>query len=467
MIRREIPPMTELLVHPSFRSLTEKYGRTLVRDTLRAIIGRLRKNYIQSDQSELQVERLFEQAGSELESRFAPRLTRVINATGTLLHTNLGRAPLAREAMKAVHRVACGYCNLELDLNTGLRGQRTAVISDLLITLTGAEAGIAVNNNAGAVLLVLSALARDQEVIVSRGELVEIGGGFRIPDVMAMSGATLREVGTTNRTHPSDYRNAITPNTALLFKASQSNFGMIGYTKDVSVTELSELGKQSGTPVVYDLGSGCLVDGTPFGWQSPQVSQCIADGADIVTFSGDKLLGGPQAGIIVGKKLLIQKMARHPLHRALRLDKMTLAALEATLLLYQDPEMVWKKIPVLQTLSMKEEDIQHRAMQLNTGFQSLQIPSLHSSVQRDRSTIGGGALPLVELPTWTTEVHDQRYTADEMSHRLRSDTLPVLCRIRQNHLIFDLRTIEESEIAIILTVFQRQFGRNQPELSDQ
>ncbi|HPQ40044.1 MAG TPA: L-seryl-tRNA(Sec) selenium transferase, partial [bacterium] len=352
---------------------------------------------------------------------------------------------------------ACGYSNLEFNLDTGSRGKRTDHVCGILSELTGAEAAIAVNNNAGAVLLTLAALAQDREVIVSRGELVEIGGGFRVPEVMAASRAVLKEVGTTNRTHLKDYTGAISDTTALIMKAHQSNFGIVGFTSDVPLIDLVNLGHAHHIPVIYDLGSGSFFDGRSFGWHSPVVKEQIAAGVDIVTFSGDKVLGGPQAGIIAGRKELIDVIAAHPLARALRLDKMTLAALDTTLRLYLSPDSVREHIPALRALTLPLDRLKSVAEEISHHLQRILPSSFTVAVVAEKSTPGGGSMPLIELDTWAISIVSEILDAAELARRLRRSRPPVVARIQKDVVLLDPRTVQPWEINDLIRSFRSAF----------
>jgi len=364
----------------------------------------------------------------ELAAARGPRLRRAINATGVIVHTNLGRAPLAQGALERLTAVARGYSNLEYDLGEGGRGARQDHVAPILRRLTGAEAALVVNNNAAAVLLALAALAEGREVLVSRGELIEIGDGFRIPDVLARSGAHLHEVGTTNRTRAADYERAIGPETALLLRVHQSNFRVVGFTEQPRLAELVRVGRAHGIPVVDDLGSGVLVELE----DEPSARDALAAGADLVCFSGDKLLGGPQAGIVVGRGELVERLRRHPLQRALRADKLTLAALEATLALYLDPERAAREIPVLRMLAESAEAVRARAERL-AGL-------VGGDVEQTVGRVGGGALPLAELPSFACSVEE------EVAARLREAEPPVVALVRDGRCLLDCRTIAAAEL---------------------
>ncbi|MGB9723009.1 MAG: L-seryl-tRNA(Sec) selenium transferase [Chloroflexia bacterium] len=372
-----------------------------------------------------------------LQEWLRPTLQPAVNASGVILHTNLGRAPLSRAALEAVRRVSQGYCNLEFDLEAGRRGSRHEHARRLLCRLSGAESALAVNNNAAAVLLALSALARGRQVIVSRGQAVEIGGGFRIPEVMAQSGAILVEVGTTNRTYISDYAKAIGMETALLLRVHRSNFALVGFTHDVSLTELVELGHRHDIYVMDDLGSGTFLDTAAFGLaHEPMVQESVQAGADLVCFSGDKLLGGPQAGLIVGRADLIARLERHPLARAVRLDKMTLAALEATLLHYLRGEAL-REIPIWRMISQPLEEVGRRARRWR---RYLAERGLAARVVPSETAVGGGSLPGQTLPTWALEIQGLP-SADEAAGRLRRWNPPIIPRIEGDRLLLDARTV--------------------------
>ncbi|MFA5367020.1 MAG: L-seryl-tRNA(Sec) selenium transferase [Dehalococcoidia bacterium] len=370
-------------------------------------------------------------------------MRRVINATGVIIHTNIGRAPLSKEALAAMEECSKGYVNLEIDLDNGKRGSRQVHIESLLCRLTGAEAALVVNNNASAVLLALSAIAKRKEVIVSRGHAVEIGGGFRVPDVMRQSGAKLVEVGTTNRTYISDYEEAITDRTAALLRVHSSNFKVVGFTESVEIGELVELGKRRGIPVLDDIGSGCLIDTTRFGLEyEPMVQDSVKAGVDLVMFSGDKLLGGPQAGIIVGRKELVARLSKHPLARAVRIDKVRIAGLAATLLHYIKGEAE-DKIPVWRMISMPMEDIDKRARKWCRAIGKA------ASVVDGRSMVGGGSLPGGTLPARLVRI-ERRGGAQKLAEELRKGSPSIIGRIEENHLLLDPRTVLPEEDELLL-----------------
>jgi L-seryl-tRNA(Ser) seleniumtransferase len=384
---------------------------------------------------------------------------RVINATGVILHTNLGRALLSQAAVENVARLASHYSNLEYDLERGQRGDRYVAVVGLLQRLTGAEEALVVNNNAAAVLLALQALAAGREVVVSRGELIEIGGSFRIPDIMRSSGALLHEVGTTNKTHLTDYRTAINERTALLLKVHTSNYRIVGFTETVSREAMVQLGIASQLPVMEDLGSGNLVDLTAYGLeQEPTVSEVVRAGVDVVTFSGDKLLGGPQAGIIVGKKGYLEVLKRHPLNRALRIDKMTLAALEATLRHYLDPGAAVRAIPALQLITAPVQEVNRRARRMLRQVRGVIGGDWSVDLQADVSEVGAGALPLTKIPTRVIRVRSARMSATAIEHSFRRQDPPVLGRIQQDAFLLDMRMVQDHELPEVVQAFRRVCG---------
>jgi L-seryl-tRNA(Ser) seleniumtransferase len=427
---RDLPSVESLLQMKPAAGLIADFGRPL---TLQALRERLEaaRSEIRSGSASPEAEDLLAQARSDLETWLLPSLGPVINATGVILHTNLGRAPLSRAAREA-QLSASGYCALEFDLGRGSRGKRDAHAEALLIRLTGAEAALVVNNNAAAVLLALATLARGREAVISRSQLVEIGGGFRIPDVMKQSGARLVEVGTTNRTHLDDYETAFTDRTALILQAHHSNFKIIGYTTEPDLSDLCALGRRRGVPVVHDLGSGALLDTAAYGLgHEPTVQESLRAGAAVVCFSGDKLLGGPQAGILVGEKAALDRMRRHPLTRALRPDKLCLAALAATLSHYLRDEAL-AEVPVWQMLSAGAEGLRARADRWATHLGMGEVIS-------GQSTVGGGSLPEETLPTWLLAFPVGRPNA--LAARLRRGSPPVIARVEDDRLALDPRTV--------------------------
>ncbi len=445
--------MDELLQEPSIRELLQTaVPRWAIVEAVRDVLERWRQIMAAGQSGSVKTD-LPSRAALVAEAREAaqrldrPALRRLINATGVVIHTNLGRAPLAEAAIERVVEVAQGYSNLEYDLERGDRGSRQAHVEWLLCRLSSAEAALAVNNNAAAVLLAINTLAEGKEVIVSRGELVEIGDSFRIPDIMRRAGGILREVGTTNRTYLRDYEGAISGATGMLLKVHTSNFRILGFAADVSVAELARLGKQSGLPVVEDVGSGALLDLSRVGLsKEPLPSESIRAGADLVTFSGDKLLGGPQAGLIVGKRLLVERLRGNPLARAVRIDKLTLAALEATLRLCLDEARAFSGIPVLRALATPLQEIDQQARRLCDQIAKLASGRLEVSVIDGTSEVGGGALPLEAIPTRLVAVQTPDLTAQVLEGRLRRTDPPVMVRIKDNQVLLDPRTVSEGEL---------------------
>lgn len=460
---RSIPQVERLLQEPVARNIleTDEVPREVLVEAVRSTLRDVRRRILSGEIVPLDTETLVAQSLALARRVSAPKLIRVVNATGVVLHTNLGRAPLAPEAVAAMMRVA-GYCNLEYELSTGRRGDRHTALGDILRELTGAEAALVVNNNAAAVLLALAALARGREVVVSRGELVEIGGSFRIPEVLAQSGAVLREVGTTNKTHAVDYEAAIGPDTALLLKVHTSNYRVLGFTAAVPLSELVRMATGRGIRVVEDLGSGCFVDLSSHGLEKePTVAEAVASGADLVTFSGDKLLGGPQAGILVGRRDAVEACAAHPLMRALRPDKVTLAALEATLALYRDPVSCFSRVPALARVVGDAKVVRGRAEVLAQQVRGALGNRGEVIVRQGMSEVGGGSLPLQKLETWVVEVRRGRGGISRLEAFLREHAPPVICRIQEDALVFDPRTLADGEDAVVAEAVRSAFEREE------
>ncbi len=455
--RRRIPAVHQLLAQPALQHCAARLGQTVVRQFTRRYLDQLRAN-LGTGAAQSSVpgpSELATQIAEWIRTRARPLLRPVVNATGILLHTGLGRAPLAAEAIQAVQDIALGYCNLEVDLESGERSQRVLTVQGWLCSLTRAEAATVVNNNAAATLVTLAAIAAGKEVLVSRGELIEIGGSFRLPEVMAQSGAILREVGTTNKTRLEDYARAIGPQTAMLLKVHTSNYRIVGFTEETDLADLVALAQQHQLPLVHDIGSGAVIDFEQFGTRGEPVAQrSLAAGADLVLFSGDKLLGGPQCGIIVGRKNLVEHIQKHPLSRAVRVDKMTLAALEATLLLYQDPQLAQRRIPLLQLLTTPLENLHERAVRL--AEQLARLPLVKCvTVVADQSYLGGGSLPAQALATWCVTVEPQGLSVDQLAQRLRTAPFPVVGRIAHRRLLLDLRSVLPDQDATILEQFRQ------------
>ena len=446
---RQLPSVGELLQHPSLAAAT--HDRGLIADALRDEIDCLRDRLRRGESIDGAPDAIVARAVDRLGRELRPRLRRVLNATGIVLHTNLGRAPIAEEAARAAYEAARGYLNLELDLDTGKRSSRQTPIREWICRLTGAESATAVNNNAAATVLALRALCAGKEVIVSRGQLIEIGGSFRIPEIMSVSGARLVEVGTTNITRLSDYERAITPETAALLRIHPSNYRVRGFTESAPLADLVALGSKHGVAVIDDIGSGALVDFARFGLaDEPMAADSIRAGVDLVLFSGDKLLGGPQAGILAGKKHCIDRVEKDPLMRAFRLDKMTLAALEATLRLYVRGEPV----PVLELLALSLDELKFRAEVLARRLAAID-GVVDVEATRDEAYVGGGSLPDQVLATWVVSLRAARHGDDEFARRLRTGEPAVLGRTRDGKLLLDMRTMfSEDNDALLRAVAQ-------------
>jgi len=454
---RQIPSVDELLLQPRLAALSKRADRNLVVEVTRAALADLRarvageSNWTAISVDPASVEELI---SDQVEKILSRSLQAVINATGVILHTNLGRAPLPETAVDEFRRTATQYSNLEYDLEAGARGKRDVHTSELLTRLTGAEAAVVVNNCAAGVLVTLAALARGGEVIVSRGELIEIGDGFRIPEIMEQSGAVLREVGTTNRTHLADYGNAINEKTRILLRVHPSNFKVTGFTDKPSIEELVALSQQKGLPLVEDLGSGCLVDLSEYGVSEPTVKQSVQAGVSVVMFSGDKLLGGPQAGVIAGKKELIARIRRYPLFRALRVDKLTIAALEATLGSYL--RAAWEEIPVIRMIRATPRELQRRAENFIRELRSeLPLDEVEIEIADGSSLVGGGSTPSQSLPSKMIRIASARYSAAKLEQRLRCAPagVSVIARVEDDRLILDLRTVfPEQEPVLVKTL---------------
>ena len=444
---RNLPSVDSVLADQDVAAAAKSFDRgwvvDLIREALESARGQIRNGGDPPNAAEVA-----RSVCQQIEDTMRAEPRRVINATGVVIHTNLGRAPLSQAAIEAATQAAQGYSNLEFDLATGRRGSRQAKLQSLLRQLTGAEAALAVNNNASAMLLGLSALAIGKEVVVSRSEAVEIGGGFRVPDVLRQSGATLVDVGTTNRTYVRDYEEAVTESTGAFLKVHASNFRVEGFTASVTTSELVEVGRRLGVPVLHDVGSGSLLLTERYGMaHEPTPQESIKDGAGLVFFSGDKLLGGPQAGIIVGEKALVDRLAGHPLARAVRIDKLSLAGLTATLVHYLRGEAE-REIPVWRMISTPESDLKTRAQSWQSRLEC------SSSVEQSRSAVGGGSLPGETLPSWVLSVDCQRSSADEVMRRLRESSPPVIARIEDDRVMLDPRTVLPEEDGALLAALR-------------
>ena len=444
---RSIPSVNELLEKPQLKNLVDKVSHNVVVTEVRAFLDNLRQDVRQAA-SEITVpspNEMAERIAQWIAKGEQPSLRPVINATGIILHTGLGRAPLAKAALEDIIDVANGYGSVEVDIETGQRSQRVRAVERRLRELTGAEAAAVCNNNAGATLLTLAALAAGRQVIVSRGQLIEIGGSYRLPDVMQTSGAVLCEVGTTNKTRSSDYEQAIDEHTAALLRVHSSNYKIVGFTQEVEISELVEIGHKHELPVIDDIGSGAVVDFEKYGLPGePIARESIQAGADIVLFSGDKLLGGPQCGIIVGSKKLIDQISRHPLMRALRVDKLTLAALAATLRLYRDQETAEREVPTLALLSTSLENLKNRAERL---AEQMAVSDKIESAEtiEDVAYLGGGSVPTQQLPTWCVGIQAANHTVDELAAKLRTGKVSVFGRVHRDRLLLDLRSVFPSQ----------------------
>lgn len=448
----KLPAVGKLVNTPEFQELIKRHGRVLVTDAIRKAVDFAR--------SEILAGRAKPDISASSVEEWIAELTRlslrdVINATGVVIHTNLGRAPLAPLAQKAVAHVAYGYSSLEFSLKTGKRGSRHDHVEDLLRTLLNVPNAIALNNCAGAVFVSLAAICKAKEVIIARGELVEIGGGFRVPDIMTESGAIMKEVGTTNRVHLRDYENAITENTAAILVVHRSNFAILGFTAHPGVAALSDLAKKHKIPLIVDVGSGLIAEYDIFGEAGKQLSDeprpqdVLSQGADLVMFSGDKLLGGPQSGIIAGTEELVAKVRSHPLARALRMDKLGLAALEATLMLYRDGKT--HEIPVIRDLSATAEDIKGRAIELHRLLTHT-FSDLSVQVEKGDSVVGGGSLPLVRLPTYLVTITSQSHSAESLSARLRTTRPALIARTVDDKVTLDLRSIPSTSFSMLIEI---------------
>ncbi len=438
---RNLPAVHDVLAAAALRPAAERHAHDRVVAAVRAELAELREHISRglSIDGRSDAESVAGRAALRLERETRPLLRPVINATGVVLHTNLGRAPMAESAARAAYDAARGYLNLELDLESGKRSSRQVAVREWVCRLTGAESATAVNNCAAATVIVLRAVAAGKEVIVSRGQLIEIGGSFRIPEIMAVSGAVLREVGTTNITRFADYERALGPGTAALMRVHTSNYRVSGFTQSVSLADLVALGKKHGVPVIDDVGSGALFDFARLGLPGePSPRESIAAGADLTLFSGDKLLGGPQAGVIAGRKELIQKIEKDPLMRAFRLDKMTLAALEATLRLYLNEERAVREVPVLRLLSIPPDELRRRAEALAGRLRSA---GLTASAREDSAYVGGGSLPDQALRTWVVEVEAAGVSDAELARRLRTGEPAVMGRLQGGKVLLDVRTV--------------------------
>lgn len=460
---RNIPSVSKLLESPTLRSLVDRVGHHAVVEGVRQRIDELREKVQQASETYVPAfAELADEIAEGIRRETRPTLRPTINATGILLHTGLGRAPLANVAIEAMRSVAGDYASVELDLTSGKRSQRVVAVEALLRERTGAEAACVVNNNAGATMLALAAVSAGREVIVSRGQLIEIGGSYRLPDVMSTSGAVLREVGTTNRTHLADYRQAINENTAALLLVHPSNFVVEGFTKSVELRELVALGREHDIPVIHDIGSGALIDMTRYGFRGePVAEESIRQGADLVLFSGDKLLGGPQCGIAVGRSKWIAKLAIHPMARALRVDKLTLAALAATLRLYRKVEIAEREIPLLALLSTPLESLETRARALAAHVNSSEGLPAAEAVE-DSTYLGGGSIPTQQMSTWCVSLEAGEDKVDRLAAALRTGTPSVVGRVQRGQLFLDLRSVFPRQDDSLLRAIKQLGSESKP-----
>ena len=451
-----MPKVDELLDKEEIIELLKIMPRKLVLDSIREEIGDLRNKIKEKNINEeellKQIDEIDKKIVRKAEQKNQYKLRRVINATGVVIHTNLGRSLINETIMDNVKEIAINYSNLEYDLETGSRGSRYSHLEEIICEITGGESAMVVNNNAAAVMLVLSTMAKGKEVIVSRGELIEIGGSFRIPDVMEQSGASLVEIGTTNKTHLRDFENAINEETAALLKVHTSNYRVLGFTSNVDSEELFQLKEKYNIPLIEDLGSGVLIDLSKYGIEyEPTVQESLRKGVDIVTFSGDKLLGGPQVGIIVGKKSYIDDMKQNPLTRAFRVDKFTISALEATLRYYFDSGVADKEIPTLSMLTISLEKLEEKAINLKKRMEEKELNKYMTiSLEDSYSEVGGGSLPLEKLPSKCIVITLDKLSTNEFEKNLRKFHIPIITRVYKDKIYIDLRTIKEDEFDIIV-----------------
>lgn len=452
---RKIPSVDVLIHTDEVKEWIEKYNRDTVVNAIRLVLNELRSEVLNqekasSEEKNLSVENIIKRAQSHLERKFSPSLRKAVNATGIILHTGLGRSVLSQEAREAIKTIIEGYCNLAIEVETGRRGQRDSHLSGLLCELTGAEAATIVKNNAAATVLILNTLAKGKEVIVSRGQLVEIGGSFRMPEVMETSGAILKEVGTTNKTHLRDYSSAIAENTGAMMRVHHSNYRILGFTEEPSIEELVELAKKHNLPVIDDLGSGALVDLREFGMETePLVQRSIKAGVDVACFSGDKLIGGPQSGVIVGKKQIIEKIKKNPLARAFRVGKITIAAMEATLRLFLHPSQLAHHHPLYRMLSASPEELEKRALEAARKLKDEKRDEAQVNVVDGESQVGSGSAPIETLPTKLLSVKPLALSAEDLAKKLRSGNPPIFARVHKETILLDFRTIQPDEDSFV------------------
>lgn len=454
---RQLPKVDELLMDKEIKFYLKQIPRTMVINAIRKELDTLRSAILDGLEEQLNRDDLIQKIIDSIEEKTQKSLRKVINATGTILHTNLGRSLISQEIKEYVFDIASNYSTLEYDLKEGKRGSRYSHVEKIITRLTKTEAALVVNNNAAAMMLILSTMAKEKEVIVSRGELVEIGGSFRIPEIMEQSGARLKEVGTTNKTHLKDYIGAIDEEkTGALLKVHTSNYRILGFTEEVDLKELVKIGKEKDIPVIHDLGSGALIDLKAFGiFDEPTIMESVNTGVDICCFSGDKLLGGPQAGIIIGSKYWIDQMKKNPLTRAFRIDKLTLAALEGTLDIYQREEAI-DKIPTLKMMAMKKEETKAKASQIYEAIKDLKKAEVH--LIEGFSQVGGGSVPLHKLPSWMIQIKPNAMSVNELEKALRNQKIPIIARIYKEALLLDVRTIDDELLVYVAETVNKTFN---------
>lgn len=457
---RALPKVDELLNHIGLQSLLDAYPRETITDAIRETIDSLRNDILSDtenvlDESFLAIESVLNKIKSKAIHVNSYKLRRVINGTGVVIHTNVGRSCLSHSVKEHIGEIACYYSTLEFDIVNGKRGSRYSHVEEILCKLTGAEAAMVVNNNAAAVMLALGSMCKDKEVIVSRGQLVEIGGSFRVPEVMKQSGAKLVEVGATNKTHLKDYEMAITEETAAFLKVHTSNYRILGFTQEIEASELVELSHRYNIPVIEDIGSGSFIDFSVYGlMKEPTVREAVSAGIDVVTFSGDKMLGGPQAGIIVGKKKYIEAMKKNQLTRALRVDKMTLSALEGTLMHYLDESKVLDEIPTLRMLTMTYEETVERIERLKSAIETKALEGVQITLCDDYSEVGGGSLPLEKLASRILKITIEGYSPNQLMIALRGLSTPIIGRIHEDEVVFDSRTLFDEELELVARLIE-------------
>lgn len=457
---RALPKVDELLNHESVQPLLEAYPRETVTDAIRETIDSLRADILADqenvlDESFIAIESVINKIKSKAIHTNSYKLRRVINGTGVVIHTNVGRSCLSHSIKEHIGEIACYYSTLEFDIVNGKRGSRYSHVEDLLCKLTGAESAMVVNNNAAAVMLALGSMCKDKEVIVSRGQLVEIGGSFRVPEVMKQSGAHLVEVGATNKTHLRDYEMAITEETSAFLKVHTSNYRILGFTQEIEAKELVDLGHRYGIPVIEDIGSGSFIDYSNYGlMKEPTVKEAVSAGIDVVTFSGDKMLGGPQAGIIVGKKKYIEAMKKNQLTRALRVDKMTLSALEGTLMHYLDEEKVLDDIPTVKMLTMTYEETVERIETLKNAIEAKGLDAITLTLCDDYSEVGGGSLPLEKMSSRVMKITIKGYSPNQLMTALRAVSTPIIARILEDEVVLDSRTLFDDELLLVADLLE-------------